>query len=233
MLYIVATPIGNMTDLSFRAKNILSQVDIVVAEDTRQTKKIFDVYDIEKKIFWSHHAQSNDNSVEKIFSALEEGKDIALVSDAGTPGISDPGTKLIGECRKKGIAISPIPGPSALITALCASGLPTDRFTFLGFMPHKKGRNTLFQEISESEYTMVFYESVHRIEKSLQQMHEFFPEKIICVARELTKVYEEFLLGTPEQIQEVFTKNPEKKKGEFVVLVAGKKFSKKFINMQE
>jgi 16S rRNA (cytidine1402-2'-O)-methyltransferase len=230
MLHVVATPIGNMGDITIRAKEILETVDIVVAEDTRQTKKIFSYYEIpvgEKK-FWSFHAQSSDSSLEQIFLALGKGKNIALVSDAGTPGISDPGAKLIGIARKKGFSVSPIPGASAVIAALCASGLPTDRFEFLGFMPHKKGRQTLFQEIAKSEHTMVFYESVHRIEKCLDQMHEFFPEKLVCVAREITKKFEDFITGTPAQIQQVFVDHPEKQKGEFVVLVAGKKFSKKY-----
>lgn len=229
-LFIIATPIGNMGDLTFRAKETLENTDIIVAEDTRQTKKIFSLYALptENKKFWSFHAKSTEKSLEKILHEIAQGNNIALVSDAGTPGISDPGTKLVGEARKRGLCVSPIPGASAVIAALCASGLPTDRFTFLGFLPHKKGRQTLLKEIAQSEHTMVFYESVHRIEKCLDQMHEFFPEKLVCVAREITKKFEDFISGTPEDIKKVFEAYPEKQKGEFVVLIAGTKFSKKY-----
>ncbi len=229
-LFIVATPIGNMGDLTFRAKETLETADIIVAEDTRTTKKIFSVYEIptEGKFFWSHHAKSSEKSMGKIFSALEEGKDIAFVSDAGTPGISDPGTKVVGEVKKRGLKVSPIPGASAIISALSVSGLPTDKFTFLGFMPHKKGRQTLMKDIAEAEHTMCFYESVHRISKCIDEMQEYFPEKIICIAREITKKFEDIEMGTPEYFQKKFLENPDQKKGEFVVLVSGKKFSKKY-----
>jgi len=229
-LFIVATPIGNMGDLTFRAKEILENSEIIVAEDTRTTRKIFSAYEIstEGKYFWSHHAKSSDHSIEKIFQALKEGKDIAFVSDAGTPGISDPGTKVVGEAKKKGFHVSPIPGASAIISALSVSGLPTDKFTFLGFMPHKKGRQTLMKEISEADHTMCFYESVHRIEKCITEMQKYFPEKIICIAREITKKFEDISLGTPDFFAQKFLENPEQKKGEFVVLVAGNKFSQKY-----
>lgn len=229
-LFIVATPIGNMGDFTFRAKEILEHTQIIVAEDTRTTKKIFSAHEIptEGKFFWSHHAKSSEKSLEKIFSALSEGKDIAFVSDAGTPGISDPGTKVVGEARSKGFSVSPIPGASAVISALSVSGLPTDKFTFLGFMPHKKGRQTVMKEISEANHTMCFYESVHRIEKCLEEMNTHFPEKIICLAREITKKFEDISRGTPQEFLTKFKEHPDQKKGEFVVLVSGTKFSQKF-----
>ena len=153
---------------------------------------------------------------------LKEGKDLALVSDAGTPGISDPGAMLISQIKENmsEVEVVPIPGVSAVITALSASGLPTHEFTFLGFLPHKKGRETLFKEIANSDRTMVFYESPHRILKTLESLVKFCPQKKVCIARELTKIYEEFKTGTPEEVLEYFTKNKDKVRGEFTVIVA-------------
>ena len=180
----------------------------------------------------SYHAQSKLSKTEKIFELLEEGKDLALVSDAGTPGISDPGAMLVSKIKEtfklghpmskwtSDVQVIPIPGPTALITALSASGLPTHEFTFLGFLPHKKGRETLFKEIRDAKRTMVFYESPHRILKTLESLQKFCPNKKVCIARELTKIYEEFKTGTPTEVLEYLTKNPVKQKGEFTVLVA-------------
>lgn len=220
MLYIVATPIGNLSDITFRAVEILKNVDIILAEDTRQTKKLLSHYGITDKVVWSYHARSPQNSIDSIIEYLKKGSTMALVSDAGTPAISDPGVKLVSDVKKHGIAVSPLPGASAFISALSASGFPSHRFEFLGFLPHKKGRQTILKMIAEQTHTMIFYESTHRIEKCVDQMHEFFPEKKICIARELTKIYEEFLIGTPSEIQQIFKDFPEKKKGEFVVLVS-------------
>src|SRR3989338_2998849 len=198
--YIVATPIGNMGDITLRAIETLKSVDLILCEDTRETNKIFEL--------------------------LEEGKNLALVSDAGTPGISDPGAMLVSKIKtnlRHGVDVIPIPGPTALITALSASGLPIHEFTFLGFLPHKKGRKTLFKEISESKRTVVFYESPHRILKTLESLVKFCPkenQKKVCVARELTKIYEEFKIGNPAEILEYLNKNPEKQRGEFTVIVA-------------
>lgn len=219
MLSIVATPIGNLSDISFRAIETLKSVDIILAEDTRQTKKLLNHYSIEKKIVWSYHARSNENALQYILKYLEEGKTMALVSDAGTPAISDPGVKLVHEAKKRNIQVSPIPGASAFVAALSASGFPSHHFEFLGFLPHKKGRQTILKNIAEKKYTIIFYESTHRIEKCVNQMNEFFPQKKICLARELTKIYEEFLIGSPQEILNIFEEFPEKKKGEFVVLV--------------
>ena len=181
----------------------------------------------------SYHAQSKLSKTDKIFELIKEGKDLALVSDAGTPTISDPGAMLISqikECQRASLTdvsrmpldveVIPIPGASAVITALSASGLPTHEFTFLGFMPHKKGRETLFKEISEAKRTIVFYESPHRILKTLESLNKFCPNKKVCIARELTKIYEEFKTGTPSELLDYLTKNPVKQKGEFTVLVS-------------
>ena len=219
--YVVATPIGNMGDITFRAIETLKEVDLILCEDTRMTKRLLDKYFINKPTM-SYHAQSKLSKTDKIFELLEEGENLALVSDAGTPGISDPGAMLVSQIKEKfnDVQIIPIPGVTALITALSASGLPTHEFTFLGFLPHKKGRETLFKEIAEAKRTMAFYESPHRILKTLESLNKFCPEKKVCIARELTKIYEEFKTGSPAEILEYLTKNPVKQKGEFTVLVS-------------
>ncbi len=221
--YIVATPIGNLGDITFRAIEVLKNVDLILCEDTRVTKKLLDKYEI-KKPTMSYHAQSKLAKVDKIFELLQDGKNLALVSDAGTPGISDPGAMLVSKIKEtfssEEVKVIPIPGATALITALSASGLPTHEFTFLGFLPHKKGRETLFKEISQAKRTFAFYESPHRILKTLEALAKFCPDKKICIARELTKIYEEFKTGSAEEVLEFLTKNPVKQKGEFTVLVA-------------
>ena len=227
--YVIATPIGNLGDITFRAVETLKSVDLILCEDTRVTKNLLTKYNI-NKLTMSYHAQSKLSKTDKIFELLEEGKNLALVSDAGTPGISDPGALLVSQIKEHfnpllggglgGVEVIPIPGATALITALSASGLPTHEFTFLGFLPHKKGRETLFKEISVSKRTMVFYESPHRILKTLESLQKFCPEKKVCVARELTKIYEEFKTGSPAELLEYLIKNPVKQKGEFTVLVA-------------
>jgi 16S rRNA (cytidine1402-2'-O)-methyltransferase len=220
--YVIATPIGNMEDITLRAIRILGEVDLILCEDTRMTQKILNKYEI-KKATMSYHAQSKIGKTDKIFELLEEGKNIALVSDAGTPGISDPGALLVSQIKERfndEVKIIPIPGATALISALSACGLPIHEFTFLGFLPHKKGRETLFKEIAEAKRTMVFYESTHRILKTLESLDKFAPNKKVCVAREITKIYEDFKTGSVKDILEFFTKNPTKVKGEFVVIVA-------------
>ena len=223
--YVVATPIGNMEDITLRAIRILKEVDLILCEDTRTTKNLLNKYSINKPTM-SYHAQSKLAKTDKIFALLEEGKNLALVSDAGTPGISDPGALLVSQISARqdlAVKIIPIPGATALITALSGSGLPTHEFTFLGFLPHKKGRETLFKEIAASKRTMVFYESPHRIIKTLEALVKFCPkenQKKVCVARELTKIYEEFKTGTPVEVLEYFTKNKDKVRGEFTVIVA-------------
>lgn len=219
--FVVATPIGNLGDITFRAIETLKNVDIILCEDTRVTKKLLDKYNIVNKTM-SYHAQSKDTKIEKIYDLIEEGKDIALVSDAGTPTISDPGTVLIGQIRERypDLKIVPIPGASALVSALSASGLVTNEFTFLGFFPHKKGRETLFKEIASSERTFVFYESPHRILKTLESLALFVPNRRICIAREITKFFEEFKIDKAENILKYLEENKEKQKGEFVVIVS-------------
>ena len=219
--YVVATPIGNMGDITLRAIEILKEVDLILCEDTRETKKILQKYNI-NTLTMSYHTQSKLSKTDKIFELLKERKNLALVSDAGTPTISDPGTMLISKIKENlgDIEIIPIPGASAVIAALSASGLPAHEFTFLGFLPHKKGRKSLFKEIAESKRTMVFYESPHRILKTLESLQKFCPNKKVCIAREITKIYEEFKTGSPSELLEYLTKNPIKQKGEFTVIVA-------------
>ncbi|PIZ86303.1 16S rRNA (cytidine(1402)-2'-O)-methyltransferase, partial [Candidatus Nomurabacteria bacterium CG_4_10_14_0_2_um_filter_33_9] len=204
-----------------RAIETLKEVDLILCEDTRETRKILQKYNINTPTM-SYHTQSKLAKVDKIFELLKEEKNLALVSDAGTPTISDPGAMLISKIKEelRDVEVIPIPGATALITALSASGLPTHEFTFLGFLPHKKGRETLFKEITESKRTMVFYESPHRILKTLESLVKFCPNKKVCIAREITKIYEEFKTGTPSELLEYLTKNPIKQKGEFTVLVS-------------
>ena len=220
--YVVATPIGNLGDITFRAVETLKNVDLILCEDTRTTKNLLNKYAINKPTM-SYHAQSKLAKTDKIFELLKEGKDLALVSDAGTPTISDPGAMLISKIKEElgdEVQVIPIPGVSAVITALSAAGFPTHEFTFLGFLPHKKGRETLFKEIAGAERTVVFYESPHRILKTLESLDKFCPNKKVCIARELTKIYEEFKTGSPAELLEYLTKNPIKQRGEFTVLVS-------------
>ncbi len=219
--FVVATPIGNLGDITLRAIETLKSVDLILCEDTRVTKKLLDKYGVARPTM-SYHAQSKLSKTEKILELLKEGKDLALVSDAGTPGISDPGAVLISKIKEEipDAEVVPIPGATALIAALSGSGLPTHEFTFLGFLPHKKGRETLFKEIAESKRTMAFYESPHRILKTLESLVKFCPNKKVCVAREITKIYEQFITDTPEKVLEYFTKNKDKQRGEFTVIVA-------------
>lgn len=221
-LSIVATPIGNLEDITLRALRVLKEADLVLCEDTRMTGKLLQKYDI-KTPTMSYHAHSKLAKVDKIFALLEEGKNLALVSDAGTPCISDPGVLLVAQARARfgdTVTVSPIPGPSAVIAALSASGLPSSDFLFLGFLPHKKGRETLFKEIAASARTVAFYESPHRIEKALDSLERFCgSERHVVVARELTKVHEELVSGTAEEACAYFKKHPYKVRGEFVVMV--------------
>src|ERR1035437_8438036 len=211
-LYIVATPIGNMEDVTLRALRILKEVDYVLCEDTRTTQNLLNRYDIKTKTI-SYNAHATDSKENSIFNLIKSGKNLALVSDAGTPCISDPGVLLVSNVRKElGIdaKISPIPGPSALISALSASGVSSAGCVFLGFLPHKKGRVTLFKEIANSKRVMVFYESTHRILKTLASLIEHAPKFKIVIGREITKQFEEFVEGTPEEVLEYFTRNPDK-----------------------
>ena len=220
MLYIVSTPIGNLEDITLRGLRILKEVDYIAAEDTRHTQILLKKYEIVKRIL-SFHAFSSSHKTEKIINFLKDGKNIALVSDAGTPGISDPGYVLVKRAIEENIEISPIPGPSAFLTALSGSGLPVNKFIYLGFLPIKKGRQTLFKQFLDEKRTIVFYESPHRIIKTLNQLLDVLGDRNIVLARELTKMYEEFLRGSLSEIIENL-KNKNKVNGEFVVILGGK-----------
>jgi len=219
MLYIIATPIGNLSDISPRAITVLSNVDLVLAEDTRVTRTLFEHYNIKKELL-SYHQHSGRGIIDKIIKLLEQGKDIALVSDAGTPGINDPGNFLIQEITKElpEIKIVAIPGANAAISALSISGFPTDKFTFLGFPPHKKGRQTFFRNIEAIAHTVVLYESKHRIVKALEQLAPLGRPLVVC--RELTKQFETTYRGNAEEILLRLTDN--NLLGEFVIVVGPK-----------
>lgn len=219
--YIIPTPIGNLEDISARAIRTLQEVDIILAEDTRTTRKLLKHFEIDTKTT-SYHMHSGQGKIDHILELLHEGKNLALVSDAGTPGISDPGSYLVNQIRSQSpdVRIEALPGPCAVTTALSASGLPADSFTFLGFVPHKKGRQTFFQNLPTHPHTVVFYESPHRILKTLTSLTENIPaESQVVIARELTKVFEEYVHGSPEEVLTFFTENSDKVRGEFVVMM--------------
>jgi 16S rRNA (cytidine1402-2'-O)-methyltransferase len=226
-LFIVSTPIGNLEDITLRALRVLEEVDLVLCEDTRVTKKLLDHYEITTPTM-SYHAHSKLAKVDQVFALLREGKNLALVSDAGTPTISDPGVLLVEQVKSEfgdEVKVVPVPGASAALSALAVSGLPSSDFLFLGFLPHKKGRETLFKEIAHSKRTVVFYESPHRILKSLASLQEHVEtesssERRVVVGRELTKLHEEVVNGTASEILNYFASNPEHVRGEFVVMVA-------------
>lgn len=216
-LFVVATPIGNLEDITLRALRILKEVDLIACEDTRLTKRLLDHYQITTPTI-SYHQHSEVGKIDFLISKLKEGKNLALVSDAGTPGISDPGGLLVQAATREGIKVEPIPGPSAVISALSISGLPTDRFLFLGFLPHKKGRETLVKEIIDSKYPVVFYESVHRIIKALEQLQAANLNREVVVCRELTKKFETVYRGKVSQALEKL--QADEVKGEFVVIIS-------------
>lgn len=220
-LYIVGTPIGNLGDITLRAISVLKEVDIILCEDTRVTKKLLNHFDIKDKQLSTYNEQKSGASIDKIIAWLSDGKNIALVTDAGTPGISDPGGVLVREIMEKmegKVKIESVPGVSALTTAISISGVDLHEFVFLGFLPHKKGRETLFKEIANTKRPVVFYESPHRIIKSLESLDKFCSNKQITIARELTKIFEEVMRGSPKFVKEKLIK--EKQKGEFVVIVS-------------
>jgi 16S rRNA (cytidine1402-2'-O)-methyltransferase len=221
--YVVATPIGNLEDITFRAVKTLAEVDLILCEDTRTTKNLLTKYSINTPTFsYPSDNLATDVKFEKIFKMIEEGKTLALVSDAGTPTISDPGAVLVSKIRERfsHIEVITLPGPSALVSALSISGLLAAEFTFLGFLPHKKGRETLFKEIAGSNRLMIFYESPHRIIKTLESLEKFCPEKKVVIARELTKIFEQVVSGQPTEILSYFSLNKDKVRGEFVVMVS-------------
>jgi len=220
MLSIVSTPIGNLGDITFRAIETLKKVDAVICEDTRVTGNLIHQLEIPKKELISMHSYTSDKKLEDVLKRLRKGENMAVVSDAGTPGISDPGFKLISQAREQGIPIEVIPGPSAFLAALSISGLPANQFLYLGYLPLKKGRKRLLASFAEEKRTIVFYESVHRIEKTLNELAEALanqPDRKVVIARELTKMYEEVITTTIESMSS--TCEDLTKKGEFVVVV--------------
>lgn len=225
MLSVVATPIGNLGDITLRAIETLKQADAIACEDTRVTAKLLARFDISKPLL-IYHAQSGRLAATRILTMLGEGKHIALVTDAGTPGISDPGSQLVTEVRKTfrdEVRIVAIPGPSAFTAGLSIAGIPTHEFVFIGFLPHKKGRQTAFAEIAESERTVVFYESPHRILKALESLKGVLADdRKVVVLRELTKIHESLIDGTAEEVFEYFNTHPQHVRGEFVVCVSAR-----------
>lgn len=215
------TPIGNLEDITFRAITVLKKVDLILAEDTRTSGKLMKNFDIETPM-QSHHMHNEHKTVDTILKKLKSGSNIALISDAGTPAISDPGFLLTRACVENGIEVECLPGATAFVPALVNSGLPNDRFVFEGFLPIKKGRQTRLQELARETRTMVFYESPHKLLKTLTQFVEYFGEnRPVSVSRELTKLYEETIRGSATEVLNHFETNLPK--GEFVIVVGGKK----------
>ncbi|MBL6656716.1 MAG: 16S rRNA (cytidine(1402)-2'-O)-methyltransferase [Flavobacteriaceae bacterium] len=220
-LYVVPTPIGNLEDITLRAIRILSEVDLILAEDTRVSRKLLSHYKIDTALE-SHHQNNEHATVSKQIEKMKQGLSLALISDAGTPAISDPGFLLVRETVKAGIEVDCLPGPTALIVALVNSGIPTERFVFEGFLPPKKGRQKKLQQISDEERTIVFYESPHKLNKTLAQLAELIEEdRTIAVCREMTKKFEETIRGRLKEVQQHFEENSPK--GEFVIVLSGKK----------
>ena len=215
-LFVVGTPIGNLEDITHRAVSTLKSVDIILAEDTRNSKKLLNAHKIETKMI-SYHEHSSEKEIEKIIDLLLEGKDLALISDAGTPTISDPGYGLIRDCIKHDIIIVPIPGVSAITAAMSVSGLPSDSFTFIGFLPQKKGRLKKIEQLNNIENTVILFESPYRLEKTLNQLLENLGNRPVVVGRELTKLYEEVIRGNLSEVIKYFSKS--KVKGEIVIMI--------------
>ena len=229
-IFFVATPIGNREDITYRAVRVLKEVDVILCEDTRVTKKLLDFYTISKPLI-SYHHHSTARAIKEIKNLLEQGKNMALVTDAGTPGISDPGNELIHallpfisrvqsvQDTGESIHSVPIPGPSSAVAALSVAGFPTDKFLFLGFPPHKNKRKQFFETVAQCEYTTVFFESSHRVSKCLTELAEVLTtERQVVICRELTKMFETIYRGTARELQEAM----REERGEFVLVVAGK-----------
>ena len=220
-LYVVATPIGNLGDLTYRAETILKAVDLIAAEDTRTSRKLLTYYGIDIPLI-AYHDNNEINQAKKLVDKLNNGDSIAVISDAGTPGISDPGYRIVNLANKEKIEIIAIPGPSAVTSALSIAGIPTDHFYFEGFLPPKKGRKTRFELLESLPATVVIFESPQRVIRTLNDIHNYWGDRIISVCRELTKMYEESFLGTITDALEYFSKS--KPKGEFVLLVAKERY---------
>lgn len=220
MLYLVPTPVGNLEDMTFRAIRILKEADIILAEDTRTSAPLLKHFGIDKKAY-AHHQHNEHKALNEVIRFLKEGKVVALISDAGTPAISDPGFLLVREAIKNGLDVCCLPGATAFVPALVNSGLPTDSFVFEGFLPVKKGRQTKLKSLVSEERTMIFYESPHRLVKTLGEFATYLgSDRFISVSREISKIYEETVRGAIESVLTHFENNPVK--GEFVICVAGK-----------
>lgn len=217
-LFIVATPIGNLEDITLRALRILKEADLIACEDTRVTRKLLNHYSIETQAI-VYHQHTKDDKIQKIIDQILEGKNVALVTDAGTPGVSDPGNILVASAIENGIVVLPIPGASALASIISVAGIDMQQFSFLGFPPHKKGRETYFKKVASSEIPVVYYESPHRVIKNLEMLQNFAPDKKVILGRELTKMFEEIVRGNIEEVLAYFVENPSKIKGEFVIIV--------------
>jgi 16S rRNA (cytidine1402-2'-O)-methyltransferase len=218
-LYVVPTPIGNLQDITFRAIETLKKADVILAEDTRTSRVLLNHYQIDVPL-WSYHQHNEHKVVEKLIEDMQSGKTFALISDAGTPAISDPGFLLVRACIKNNIPVECLPGATAFVPALVNSGFPINRFVFEGFLPPKKGRQTMLNKLKTEERAIVFYESPHRIIKTLAELQNYFePERLICVCRELSKKFEEVVRGTLPEVQMHFEKNAPR--GEFVVVISG------------
>ena len=221
-LYLVPTPIGNLEDITLRAIRVLGEVDGILAEDTRNSGQLLKHLNISKPLY-SHHAHNEHTGVPGVIKMLKEGKSLALISDAGTPGISDPGYLLVKACVDNGIEVESLPGATAFVPALVNSGFPTDRFVYEGFLPHKKGRQTRWKALAEEERTIVLYESPHRLVKALEQIIEFISaDRLVMVGREISKLHEQMVRGTATEVLAYFVANPDKVRGEIVIVIAGK-----------
>ncbi|MEX0917659.1 MAG: 16S rRNA (cytidine(1402)-2'-O)-methyltransferase [Candidatus Paceibacterota bacterium] len=217
-LSVVATPIGNLEDITLRALRVLKEADYILSEDTRVTKKLLSHYQIDTPTK-RYDAHASDRTHDAIITDLEAGKHAALVTDAGTPGISDPGVLLVQKARIAGVRIDAIPGPSALTAALSIAGITGNQFVFLGFVPQKKGRQTFFSELSSYEMSVVFFESTHRIMKTLEALAGLSADHMVIIGRELTKMHEEVVTGTATEVLAYFTQHVDHQRGEFVVIV--------------
>ena len=218
-LYVVATPIGNLSDLTYRAESVLKEVDLIAAEDTRTSRKLLNHYNISTPLI-PYHDKNEIFQAKKLLAKLDDGDSIAIISDAGTPCISDPGYRLVNLAKIEKFDVISIPGPCSVTSALSISGLPTDHFYFEGFLPPKKGRKTRFESLELLPATIVIFESPHRILKTLKDIHSYWGDRTVSVCREITKLYEESFLGTVQEAHDYFSKT--KAKGEFVVLIAKK-----------
>lgn len=218
VLFVVATPIGNMEDITLRALHILGECDAIVCEDTRVAKKLLFRHNISKPLL-AIPQRAADEKIRRIIGMLELGKRVALITDAGTPGVSDPGNELVASVSENGFRVSPVPGPSALGALLSIAGVNMQEFLFKGFPPHKKGRETFFRNVAESAVPIVYYESPYRVVKNLELLSTLAPEKHIILGRELTKMFEEVIRGSVAEVLAHYQKNPGKVKGEFSILV--------------